>query len=440
LDRDLNAVKVIGGGLAGCEAAWQIAKRGVKVTLWEMRPKTCSPAHHTEWLAELVCSNSLRSNELNTAPGLLKEEMRRLGSIIIASADANRVPAGGALAVDREGFAQTVSRAIENHPLIQIIREEVETINPQEPVLIATGPLTSPALAESLKALTGEDYLSFYDASAPIVTLDSLNPERIYWASRYDKGEPAYLNCPLNEEEYRTFYTALVSAERHQSHQSEDSGEIRFFEGCMPVEVLAERGIDTLRFGPLKPVGLKDPRTGKPPHAVIQLRQDNLEGTLFNLVGFQTQLKWPEQERVFRLIPGLEKAEFVRFGVIHRNSYLKSPSLMQPTMQMQKYPSVFVAGQLTGVEGYIESASNGLVAGINLARFVQGQEPVVFPPETAHGALCHYITTALPETFRPMNIAFGLLPPLPQRVRDRSVRNKQLAERALELIMNYVNF
>ncbi len=439
----MNAVKVIGGGLAGCEAAWQIAKRGVKVNLWEMRPKACTPAHHTEWLAELVCSNSLRSNELNTAPGLLKEEMRRLGSIIIASADANRVPAGGALAVDREGFAQTVSKAIENHPLIQIVREEVETINPQEPVLIATGPLTSPALAESLKALTGEDYLSFYDASAPIVTLDSLNQERIYWASRYDKGEPAYLNCPLNEEEYRTFYTALVSAERHQSHQShqsEESGEIRFFEGCMPVEVLAERGRDTLRFGPLKPVGLKDPRTGKIPHAVIQLRQDNREGTLFNLVGFQTQLKWPEQERVFRLIPGLEKAEFVRFGVIHRNSYLKSPLLMQPTMQMQMYPSVFVAGQLTGVEGYIESASNGLVAGINLARFVKGQEPVVFPPETAHGALGHYITTALPETFRPMNIAFGLLPPLSQRVRDRSSRNKQLTERSLELIMNYVNF
>ncbi len=428
---------MIGGGLAGCEAVWQIAQRGVKVNLWEMRPKACTPAHHTEWLAELVCSNSLRSNELNTAPGLLKEEMRRLGSIIIASADANRVPAGGALAVDREGFAQNVSQAIENHPLINICREEVQTINPQEPVLIATGPLTSPALAESLKTLTGEDYLSFYDASAPIVTLDSLNPERVYRASRYDKGEPAYLNCPMNEEEYRTFHTALVSAERHQG---KDNGEIRFFEGCMPVEAMADRGIDTLRFGPLKPVGLKDPRTGKIPHAVIQLRQDNREGTLFNLVGFQTQLKWPEQERVFRLIPGLEKAEFVRFGVIHRNSYLKSPSLLQPTMQMQKYPSVFVAGQLTGVEGYIESASNGLVAGINLARFVKGQEPVVFPPETAHGALCHYITTALPETFRPMNIAFGLLPPLPNKIRDRSSRNKQLAERALESIMNYVNF
>jgi len=402
-----------------------------------MRPQVCTPAHHSEWLAELVCSNSLRSNELNSAPGLLKEEMRRLGSIIITCADSNRVPAGGALAVDREGFAHSVTKAIEDHPLIDLHREEVQEINPEEPVLIATGPLTSPVLAECLKNLTGEEYLSFYDASAPIVTLESLDPQRIYWASRYDKGEPAYLNCPMNEEEYRIFYEALISAERYQAKDGED---IRFFEGCMPVEVMADRGVDTLRFGPMKPVGLKDPRTGQIPHAVIQLRQDNREGTLFNLVGFQTQLKWPEQERTFRLIPGLEKAEFVRFGVIHRNSYLKSPSLLLPTLQMQKYPQVLFAGQLTGVEGYIESASNGLVAGINLARLVKGQEPLVFPQETAHGALCHYITTAIADSFRPMNIAFGLLPPLSQRIRDRGTRNKLLAERALKSIENYVNF
>jgi methylenetetrahydrofolate--tRNA-(uracil-5-)-methyltransferase len=379
----------------------------------------------------------LRSNEQSSAPGLLKEEMRRLGSIIITCADTNQVPAGGALAVDREGFARSVTDAIENHPLIEVHREEVQEIDPLQPILIATGPLTSPVLADHLKDLTGEEYLSFYDASAPIVTLDSLDLERVYWASRYDKGEPAYLNCPMNEEEYRIFYEALVSAERHQGKACDD---IRFFEGCMPVEVMADRGYDTLRFGPMKPVGLKNPRTEQIPFAVIQLRQDNREGTLFNLVGFQTQLKWPDQERVFRLIPGLERAEFVRFGVMHRNSYINSPALLLPTLQMQSHPKVFFAGQLTGVEGYIESASSGIVAGINLARMVKGQEMLVFSPETAHGALCHYITSALAASFRPMNIAFGLMPSLPHKVREKRLRNKLLAERALQQVENYVNF
>ncbi|MGI6648186.1 MAG: methylenetetrahydrofolate--tRNA-(uracil(54)-C(5))-methyltransferase (FADH(2)-oxidizing) TrmFO [Bacillota bacterium] len=435
-DRE-KVVKVVGGGLAGCEAAWQLAKRGVQVKLWEMRPAVCTPVHHSGWLAELVCSNSLRSNELNSAPGLLKEEMRRLGSLIIACADANQVPAGGALAVDREGFSQAVTEAIEGHPLIELYREEVSEINPTEPVLVATGPLTSPALAKHLQNLTGEDYLSFYDAAAPIVTRESLAEEHVFWASRYEKGEPAYLNCPLNEEEYRIFYEALVTAERHLGKECDD---LRFFEGCMPVEVMADRGFDTLRFGPMKPVGLIDPRTGRIPYAVVQLRQDNREGTLFNLVGFQTQLKWPEQARVFRLIPGLREAEFVRFGVIHRNSYINSPVLLKPTLQMRQYPAVFFAGQLTGVEGYIESAASGLVAGINLARFVWGQEPVVFAPETAHGALCHYITSAIPTSFRPMNIAFGLMPALPRRVRDRRQRNELLTQRALKIVDNYENF
>lgn len=430
-------VNVIGGGLAGSEAAWQLAQRGINVRLWEMRPQKCTPAHHTGWLAELVCSNSLRSNELTTAAGLLKEEMRRLGSLIISCADAYQIPAGSALAVDREKFSQSVTRAIENHPLIEICREEVQEIDPTKPTIIATGPLTSASLAKYIMQLTGEEYFSFYDAAAPIVTLESLDEKYYFWASRYEKGEAAYINCPLNEEEYRIFYEALVSAERHIGKECDN---ITFFEGCMPVEVLAERGYDTLRFGPMKPRGLTDPRTGKTPYAVLQLRQDNREGTLFNLVGFQTQLKWPEQIRVFRLIPALKNAEFIRLGVVHCNSYINSPILLSPTLQLYHYPTVFMAGQLTGVEGYIESTSSGIVAGINMARLVKGLEPVIFPPETAHGALCHYITTALPESFRPMNIAFGLIPPLSQRVRNRRFRNQLLVERALKSLENYANF
>ncbi len=428
---------VIGGGLAGVEAAWQLAQRGVRVKLWEMRPRVLTPAHRTGYLAELVCSNSLRSNELNTGPGLLKEEMRRLGSLIIICADAHPVPAGGALAVDRERFARAVTERIAKHPLIELVQKEVTEIDPAKPTVIATGPLTSPSLVEHLKGLTGEEYLSFYDAAAPIVTAASLNHDRIFRASRYAKGEPAYLNCPMNEAEYRLFYEALIKAERHRG---QDWEELKYFEGCIPVEVLAERGFDTLRYGPMKPVGLKDPRTGQSFFAVVQLRQDNQEGTLYNLVGFQTQLKWPDQARVFRLIPGLEEAEFVRYGVIHRNSYIKSPLVLLPTLQMRRFPKVFWAGQLTGVEGYIESASTGLVAGLNLARLLQGQQPLIFPPETAHGALCHYITTAIPSSFQPMNIAFGLFPPLSERIRDRRQRNYKLAERALQTLDNYVNF
>ncbi|NLK51248.1 MAG: methylenetetrahydrofolate--tRNA-(uracil(54)-C(5))-methyltransferase (FADH(2)-oxidizing) TrmFO [Syntrophomonadaceae bacterium] len=428
---------VIGGGLAGVEAAWQLAQRGVRVKLWEMRPRVLTPAHRTGYLAELVCSNSLRSNELNTGPGLLKEEMRRLGSLIIICADAHPVPAGGALAVDRERFARAVTERIAKQPLIELVQKEVTEIDPAKPTVIATGPLTSPSLVEHLKGLTGEEYLSFYDAAAPIVTAASLNHDRIFRASRYAKGEPAYLNCPMNEAEYRLFYEALIKAERHRG---QDWEELKYFEGCIPVEVLAERGFDTLRYGPMKPVGLKDPRTGQSFFAVVQLRQDNQEGTLYNLVGFQTQLKWPDQARVFRLIPGLEEAEFVRYGVIHRNSYIKSPLVLLPTLQMRRFPKVFWAGQLTGVEGYIESASTGLVAGLNLARLLQGQQPLIFPPETAHGALCHYITTAIPSSFQPMNIAFGLFPPLSERIRDRRQRNYKLAERALQTLDNYVNF
>ncbi|MGB9662117.1 MAG: methylenetetrahydrofolate--tRNA-(uracil(54)-C(5))-methyltransferase (FADH(2)-oxidizing) TrmFO [Moorellaceae bacterium] len=422
------ALVVIGGGLAGCEAAWQAAARGIKVELWEMRPRKLTPAHHTSYLAELVCSNSLRSNELDNAAGLLKEEMRRAGSLIIEVAERHRVPAGKALAVDREGFAREITARIESHPLITVIREEMEEIPSGRTVIVATGPLTSPALTRALQELTGEAYLYFYDAAAPIVTAASLDWSKLFRASRYGRGEEDYLNCPLTEEEYYTFYEALLRAERHLPHPFEK--EI-YFEGCMPVEELARRGPETLRYGPMKPVGLTDPATGKQPFAVVQLRRDNLEGTLYNLVGFQTSLKWGEQDRVFRLIPALAQAEFVRYGVMHRNTYINSPRLLLPTLQLKKRPEVFWAGQITGVEGYIESAAMGLVAGINAARRLKGQEPLTLPRDTAHGALIHYITTADPERFQPMNINFGLLPPPDIRVRSRRQRNLHLAHRAL---------
>ncbi|NPV92061.1 MAG: methylenetetrahydrofolate--tRNA-(uracil(54)-C(5))-methyltransferase (FADH(2)-oxidizing) TrmFO [Firmicutes bacterium] len=429
-------ITVIGGGLAGCEAAWQIAQRGVPVRLVEMRPQHRSPAHHTPWLAELVCSNSLRSNELSNAAGLLKEEMRRMGSIIMRCADRQRVPAGSALAVDREGFSRAVTDSIESHPLIGVERREADSIDPERITVVASGPLTSPALSRAIQSLTGKDYFYFFDAAAPIVTLESLDLSRMFWASRYGKGEDDYLNAPMDREQYQEFLAALLWAERHYG---EDAAEVRYFEGCMPVEVMGGRGPDTLRFGPMKPVGLTDPRTGKEAYAVVQLRRDNLEGTLLNLVGFQTQLKWPEQERVFRMIPGLQDAEFVRLGVIHRNSYLNSPQLLLPTLQMKDQPRVFFAGQITGVEGYIESAATGLLSGINATRLVRGEEPLVLPPQTAHGALCHYITSAVTPSFQPMNIAFGLLQPLDQRVRDKRRRNQMLADRALATLENYMN-
>ncbi|HEY8552117.1 MAG TPA: FADH(2)-oxidizing methylenetetrahydrofolate--tRNA-(uracil(54)-C(5))-methyltransferase TrmFO [Thermaerobacter sp.] len=430
-----NRVTVIGGGLAGSEAAWQVARRGIPVRLYEMRPVKSTPAHHTGNLAELVCSNSLRGAQLDQAPGLLKEEMRRLGSLIMQAADASAIPAGSALAVDREEFSRRVTEAILNHPLIEVIREEVTEPPADGPVIIATGPLTSDALSRWIREFTGEEYLAFFDAAAPIVTYESLDLSKLFRASRYGKGSgDDYLNSPMTREQYEAFWKALVEAERHVPHDFEQG---LFFEGCLPIEEMARRGPDTLRYGPLKPVGLIDPRTGKEPYAVVQLRRDNRYGTLYNLVGFQTSLKWGEQKRVFRMIPGLENAEFARYGVMHRNTFICSPKILKPTMQTRKRPDLFFAGQITGVEGYIESAATGIVAGINAARLVRGEEPVAFPPETAHGALTRYITEAHPDHFQPMNIAFGLLPPLERRVRDPRRRKLLMAERALKALEGF---
>lgn len=430
----MNRIIVVGGGLAGAEAAWQAAQAGFPVWLYEMRPQKMTPAHRTDKLAELVCSNSLRAATVENAVGLLKEEMRRLNSLIMKQADLHAVPAGGALAVDREAFAAGVTNAIKTHPSIRIINEEIREIPEckNNPVIIATGPLTSDALAKEIAKLTGQDALYFYDAAAPIVTADSIDYSRVFKASRYGKGSADYLNCPMNEEEYTRFYEALLSAEVHYGHLSKED---RFFEGCMPIEVLAARGYDTLRYGPLKPVGLTDPKTGKRPFAVVQLRQDNAAGTLYNLVGFQTRLRQPEQKRVFRMIPGLEKAEFVRYGMIHRNTYINSPTLLQPTLQFRTEPALFFAGQMTGVEGYVESAGMGLIAGINAARLAAGKTPLVWPPETALGALARYITTPH-EDFQPMNVNFGLFPPLDKRV-PKKERKQEYAKRALAAIERF---
>ncbi|SMO53479.1 FADH(2)-oxidizing methylenetetrahydrofolate--tRNA-(uracil(54)-C(5))-methyltransferase TrmFO [Melghirimyces algeriensis] len=426
-------VTVIGAGLAGSEAAWQLAQRGVSVRLYEMRPKRQTPAHRTEKFAELVCSNSLRSNELTNAVGVLKEEMRRLDSLIIQCADAHSVPAGGALAVDRDGFSDCVTTKLNNHENVEIIRGEIEEI-PEGITIIATGPLTSDKLSQKIRALTGEDYLYFYDAAAPIVEKDSINMEKAFVASRYDKGEAAYINCPMTEEEFDAFYHALVTAEVTPLKDFEK--EI-YFEGCMPIEVMAGRGKKTILYGPMKPVGLIDPRTGDRPFAVVQLRQDNQEGTLFNLVGFQTHLKWGEQKRIIRMIPGLEEADIVRYGVMHRNTFINSPRVLRPTYQFHKRDDLFFAGQMTGVEGYVESAAAGLIAGINAARLALGKEPVIFPPETAMGSLAHYITTASPDHFQPMNANFGLFPSLPVRVKPKKNRNMKIAERALQSVKRF---
>ncbi|OUM96990.1 MAG: methylenetetrahydrofolate--tRNA-(uracil(54)-C(5))-methyltransferase (FADH(2)-oxidizing) TrmFO [Thermobacillus sp. ZCTH02-B1] len=424
-------VTVIGAGLAGSEAAWQIAAQGVPVTLYEMRPVRSTPAHHTDKFAELVCSNSLRANALTNAVGVLKEEMRRLGSLILRAADANAVPAGGALAVDRDGFSAAVTDAIRGHPLIEVRNEEVTDIPQEGIVVVATGPLTSPALSDRIRELTGEEFFYFYDAAAPIVERDSIDMEKVYVASRYGKGEAAYLNCPMTEDEFNAFYEALVTAETAELKSFEK--EI-YFEGCMPIEVMAARGRQTLLFGPMKPVGLPDPRTGKLPYAVVQLRQDNAAGTLYNLVGFQTHLKWGEQKRVFRMIPGLENAEFVRYGVMHRNTFINSPKLLMPTYQFRRRDTLLFAGQMTGVEGYVESAASGLIAGINAGRLARGLDPVVPPPETAHGSMARYITTADFRNFQPMNANFGLFPPLEERIRGKKEKNEALARRALEAI------
>lgn len=425
----MSEIIIIGAGLAGAEAAWQAAKLGCSVELFEMRPKKQTPVHHTGDFAELVCSNSLRAGNIENAVGLLKEEMRRLHSLIMESADAHRIPAGGALAVDREGFARHITEKLAQHPRITIHREEVKDI-PQEGIgIVATGPLTSDALSEAIARFLGTNYLYFHDAVAPIVTADSVNYDIVFRASRYGKGDDDYLNCPMTEEEYDRFYEALIEAEIHARKEFEQ--EV-YFEGCMPVEEMARRGRKTLAFGPMKPVGLTDPRTGKQPYAVVQLRQDNAAASLFNMVGFQTHLKWEDQRRIFRMIPGLEQAEFARLGVMHRNTFVNSPVVLLPTMQVKKQPQIFFAGQITGVEGYVESASNGLVAGINAARLAQGKERMVFPQETAIGSLCHYITSAEAKHFQPMNVTFGLMPPLEKRIRDKKEKNRQMAERALE--------
>ena len=426
----MKHISIIGAGLAGSEAAWQAAQRGAEVTLYEMRPEKQTPAHKTGGFAELVCSNSLRGAGLENAVGVLKEEMRRLGSLIMAAADATRVPAGGALAVDRHGFSDYITQRIEAHPQIHVVRTEVQKVPLSEDMvtIVASGPLTEGALADDIARRTGGDSLYFYDAAAPIVSLESVDMTKAYRASRYGKGEAAYINCPMTEAEYRAFYEALVTAEKAPTHGFEKE---KFFEGCMPVEVMAARGEDTLLYGPLKPVGLEHPVTGVRPFAVVQLRQDNAEGTLYNIVGFQTHLKWPEQRRVFGMIPGLKHAEFLRYGVMHRNTFLNAPRHLLPTYQLRGEERLLFAGQMTGVEGYVESASSGLVAGINAARLARGEAPLVFPETTCHGALAHYITTGEADHFQPMNVNFGLLPPLPQRIRKKREKKQRLAERAL---------
>lgn len=432
----MEQVHVIGAGLAGSEAAWQLAKRGIPVKLYEMRPVKMTPAHHTGQFAELVCSNSLRANTLTNAVGVLKEEMRLLDSLIMKAADKAAVPAGGALAVDRHDFSNRVTEALTQHPFIEVIHEEVTEI-PDGYTIIASGPLTSSALAKELHELSGEEYLYFYDAAAPIVDGETIDQERVFLASRYDKGEAAYLNCPFTEEEFQRFYSELLEAE--VASLKEFEREI-YFEGCMPVEVLAKRGPQTLLFGMMKPVGLIDPRTGKQPYAVVQLRQDNSAGTLFNLVGFQTHLKWGEQKRIFRMIPGLEEAEFVRYGVMHRNTFINSPRLLRPTYQYRDRDRLFFAGQMTGVEGYVESAASGLLAGINMSRLIQGIEPLVFPQETVIGSMAHYITHTDAKHFQPMNANFGLISPLPDRIKNKKEKNQKIAERALETIQNILQF
>ena len=426
-------VTVIGAGLAGAEAAWQVAKRGIEVTLYEMKPQKRSPAHHSDLMAELVCSNSLRSDRLSNAVGLLKEEMRRFDSLIMKAADMARVPAGGALAVDRETFSSYVTNTLMNHPLVNVVHEEIESI-PEGNVIIATGPLTSDALAENIAALPGLENLHFYDAAAPIVTLESLNMDKIFRQSRYDRGDD-YLNCPMNKEEYDAFVAALLEAETAPIHGFEEK---KVFEGCMPVESMARRGQMVLAFGPMKPVGLTDPKTGKEAYAVVQLRQDNAQGTLYNLVGFQTRLKFSEQKRVFGMIPGLESAVYARYGVMHRNTFMNSPGFLDDTYQMISRPGTYFAGQMTGVEGYIESASSGLVAGLNMALRLAEKEVVHFPTSTALGAMAAHVAT-FKRDFQPMNCSFGLIDGLPVGKGIKKIRNKQeryetIAARSLEII------
>ncbi len=430
-------IHVIGAGLAGCEAAWQAASRGVSVRLFEMKPKKFTPAHHREGFAELVCSNSLRSDSLSNAVGLLKEEMRRMNSLVMQAADATRVPAGSALAVDRELFSKYITERIRNHPLIEVTEAEADAVEEDRVTVIATGPLTSEPMADYISHTLGCGKLHFFDAAAPIVDIAGINMDIAFYASRYDKGDADYINCPMTREQYDAFYEALISAEEAElkDFDRESQRSLKVFEGCMPVEVMARRGYDTLRYGPLKPVGLIDPRVGKEAYAVVQLRKENREGTMFNLVGFQTHLTFPEQRRVFRMIPGLENAEFLRYGVMHRNTYLHSPGLLTSTYAMQTRQNIFFAGQMTGVEGYVESAGSGLVAGINAAYRALGKNSMVFPEETMLGAMAAYVSRGGVGTFAPMNANFGIVPPLGYRVKGgKSAKNEKLAERALLLI------
>ena len=426
----MKEVIVIGGGLAGCEAAYQVAKRGINVKLYEMKPKKFSPAHSNPNLAEIVCSNSFKSNSITNACGLLKEELRRLDSLLIKTADENSVPAGQALAVDREKFAESVTRKIKEIKNIEIINEEIKQVPENAIVIIATGPLTSDDLAKQIASLTGQDKLYFYDAAAPIIEKDSINMDIAFWGDRYGKGDSSYINLPMNKEEYEKFYNELINAEIVTLHEFEKR---EIFEGCMPIEIMAKRGEDTLRFGPLKPVGFTDPRTGNTPYALVQLRQDNKEGTLFNMVGFQTNLKFGEQKRVFSLIPGLENAEFVKYGVMHRNTYINSTILLDNTYNLRQNTNIYFAGQITGVEGYVESISSGMVAGINAANQVLGKGKLIFPSEAVIGKLAEYISTEN-KKFQPMNANFGILPGLDEKIKDKQVRYKALADRALEAL------
>lgn len=432
----MTKIRVIGAGLAGSEAAWYIAEAGHQVELFEMRPTKMTPAHHTGLFGELVCSNSLKADHLGNAAGLLKAEMRVMNSIIIDAADHHSVPAGQALAVDRDRYAKEVTERLKNHPNIDFREEEVTAIPEDGIVIIASGPLTSEPLEASIRTLLGEDYLFFFDAAAPIVTKDSLNHSIVYQASRYGEGEDGdYLNCPMSKQEYEAFWQELVHAETAEVKDFEAGN---FFEGCLPVEEIASRGIQTLAFGPLKPVGLPDPRTGEIPYAVVQLRQDNLEGTMYGLVGFQTHLKWGEQKRVFSMIPGLENAEFVRYGVMHRNTFINSPRLLKPTLQLRSDPRIFFAGQITGVEGYVESAAMGIIAGINALRLSNGEEPLVFPRESAHGALTHYISSSVQKHFQPMNANFGILPPWEGKLKDKKLKKEKIAERGLAAVRDFL--
>lgn len=431
----MKKATVIGGGLAGCEAALQLAKRKIYVDLYEMKPHKKTPAHHLNLLGELVCSNSLRADTLENGAGLLKAEMRLLGSVVTECADLARVPAGGALAVDRTVFAELMTEKIKKNPYINLISEEIEDIPAEGCVVVATGPLTSESLSAKIKDFFGNEQLYFFDAAAPIITYESIDLNKAYKKARYDKGDADYLNCPMTKEEYTAFFEALVNAETAELKEFEND---RVFEGCMPVEVMAKRGEQTLLFGPLKPVGLENPKTGKTPYAVVQLRQDNKDGTLFNIVGFQTHLKFGEQKRVFSMIPALHDAEFVRYGVMHRNTFIESPRLLGADFSFKKRKGLFFAGQITGVEGYMESASSGLLAGINAARLVNGEEPFIPPCDAMTGALARYISDGTVENFQPMGASFGLLPPLPEKIRDKRQRYEMLAERGLNSLRNQI--